>query len=183
VKLRISSGKYRGTQINIPDSFSDFRPAKGIVREAIFNVLQGRFEESSVLDLCAGTCVFSMEAISRGAKYALAVEQNFALCEHIKKNVKKHSWSQNLEILCADVKDFVEKCERKFDIIYFDPPYYENELSVLAKKMTDLCVDGGVVAFEFAGDDKFVIENYADYDFRKYGKSSVLFMKKEKKCL
>ena len=117
-----------------------------------------------------------------GAKRAVAVEQNSALCNHIKKEIKKHSWSENIEILCANAVSFVEKCEEKFDIIYFDPPYYENELSALVSKLSGLCKDGAVIIFEFASGDKFVEENYSKYGFRKYGKSSILLISKEDLC-
>ena len=179
MKLQISGGKFKRTQVNIPDDLSNFRPAKGIVREAICNILQTKIMQSEVLELCGGSCVFSMETISRGAKKATAVEREAALCNCVKKQIQKYSWSAYLDIFCADAADFIENCDKNFDIIYFDPPYYENELSALAKKLPFLCKDGGVIVFEFASDDKFVKENYADYDFRKYGKTSVLFMKKE----
>jgi len=181
MKLQICGGKFKRTQINIPDNFSA-RPAKNIVREAICNVLQTRIAGSETLDLCAGTCLFSMEMISRGAKKAVAVEQNAELCGLIKKQIEKHPWSKNLEILCGNVEDFIEKCAEKFDIIYFDPPYHKNELSALLSKLPNLCKDGGIIVFEFASGDKYVEENYAEYGFRKYGKSSVLFIKKEDLC-
>jgi 16S rRNA (guanine966-N2)-methyltransferase len=179
MKLQIIGGKFKRTQISIPDNISNFRPAKSVVREAIFNVLQTKIAQSEVLELCAGSCVFSMEAISRGAKNALAVEQNLILCDCVQRQAQKFSWSKNLEIFCENAINFVENCDKKFDVIYFDPPYYENELSSLAKKLPFLCKNGGIIVFEFASDDKFVKENYASCDFRKYGKTSVLFMKKE----
>jgi 16S rRNA G966 N2-methylase RsmD len=82
-------------------------------------------------------------------------------------------------MLCASAADFIEKCDRKFDIIYFDPPYRENELSALARKLPALCNPKGIVVFEFSSGDKFVEKNYSGCDFRKYGKTSVLFIKKE----
>jgi 16S rRNA (guanine966-N2)-methyltransferase len=176
MKLQICGGKFKRTQINIPDNLSGFRPAKSMVREAICNILQRKIEDSVVLDLCAGSGIFAMEMISRGAKRAVAVEQNSALCNYVKKQIEKHSWSKDLEILCADAKHFVENCGEKFDIIYFDPPYKENALSALLTKLPDLLNVDGIIVFEFASDDKFVRENYGNYDFRKYGKSSVLFI-------
>ena len=176
MKLQICGGKYKRTQINIPDNIEGLRPAKSMVREAICNILQTKIAGSTVLDLCAGTCAFSMEMISRGAKRAVAVEQNSVLCNLIKKEIKKHSWSENIEVLCTNAESFVEKCEEKFDIIYFDPPYYENKLSALVVKLADLCKENAVIIFEFASGDKFVEENYSKYGFRKYGKSSILLI-------
>lgn len=182
MQLQVCGGKFKRLQINIPQNLSGFRPAKSIVREAICNIIQTRIQGSTVLDLCAGSCIFAMEMLSREAKRAIAVEQSSALCNHIKKQIDKYSWSKDLEILSGDAKNFITKCGDKFDIIYFDPPYHENELSALLTKLPDLCKDDGIVIFEFASGDKFIEENYSQYDFRKYGKSSVLFIKKEDLC-
>lgn len=182
MKLQICGGKFKRTQINIPDNLSDFRPAKSMVREAICNILQTKIADSSVLDLCAGSSIFAMEMISRGAKKATTVEQNSTLCNFVKKQIEKYPWSKDLEILCGNAENFVENCDKKFDIIYFDPPYKKDELSALIKKLPDLLNENGIIVFEFASDDKFVKENFSNFEFRKYGKSSVLFIEKENLC-
>lgn len=182
MKLQICGGKYKRTQINIPDNLSDFRPAKSMVREAICNILQTKIQDSIVLDLCAGSCIFAMEMVSRGAKRAVAVEQNSVLCNYIKKQIEKYPWKSNIEILCGNVESFIEKSSDRFDIIYFDPPYKQNALSALVMKLGKLLNENGIIIFEFASDDKFVEENFSEFNFRKYGKSSVLLIKKEELC-
>ena len=182
MKLRICGGKYKRTQISIPDALSGFRPTKNIVREAVCNILQDRINNADVLELCAGSCLFSMEMISRGAAKAVAVERNKDLCAFVKKQIAAadYQWKDKLNVLCEDVAVFAERTAQKFDIIYFDPPYYEDELSALAIKLSAMCKDdGGVVVFEFASGDRFVEKHYADYGLRRYGKSSVLFIEKE----
>ena len=178
--LSICGGKYKRSQIKIPDNLSDFRPTKAVTREAVCNVLQRKTPKSEVLELCAGSAVFSMEAVSRGAKSAVAVEKNAELCDFMRKQLKKFPWSEQLEILNGDVSDFVQTCQKKFDIIYFDPPYFEDGLSALVKDLPRLLKEGGTLAFEFAAGDNFasqtLLEMGANGNVRKYGKSSIAFI-------
>ncbi|MDR0304148.1 MAG: RsmD family RNA methyltransferase [Chitinispirillales bacterium] len=180
MKLQISGGKYKRTKINIPKDLSNFRPTKVMVREAVCNVLQGRISAAETLELCAGSGMFSMEMISRGARNALAVEQNPKLCTFVKEQINKYTWKEQIEILCEDAVAFLNKIEKKFDIIFFDPPYYVNELTEITINLRNICSKNGVIVFEFASDDdfakKFIIENCDDCNFRKYGKSSVAFI-------
>lgn len=177
VILSISGGKYKRTQIKIPDNLSDFRPTKAITREAICNILQRKIAGSEVLELCAGSAVFSMEMISRGALSAVAVEKNAALSEFVIKQAKKFEWSGQLEILSGFAADFVRNCNKKFDIIYFDPPYYDNDLNSLTKEMPTLLKSCGILIFEFATDDSFALQIAQEINgnIRKYGKSSLAF--------
>ncbi|MCL2844225.1 MAG: RsmD family RNA methyltransferase [Chitinivibrionia bacterium] len=178
--LSVSGGKYKRTQIKIPDNLSDFRPTKAITREAICNILQGKIAGSTVLELCAGSAVFSMEMISRGALNAKAIEKNAALCEFVQKQTKKYQWSEQLEILSGDATDFARGANKKFDIIYFDPPYYKDELNALTKELPTLLNDGGTLIFEFATDDSFAFQIATEMNgnIRKYGKTTVLLLTK-----
>lgn len=181
MKLKISGGKYKRTQICIPEDSCGFRPTKSIVRQAVCNVLQDKIRDAQTLELCAGSCVFSMEMISRGAKKAFAVEQNSKLCEIVKERIDKYFWSKQIEILCEDAAVFAKKTGEKFDIIFFDPPYYTDELEKIARNLQNICRKDAVLVFEFASGDEFakdfIPKNYNDYDFRKYGKTSVAFVK------
>jgi len=181
MKLKISGGKYKRTQICIPEDLCDFRPTKSIVRQAVCNVLQDEIRDAQTLELCAGSCVFSMEMISRGAKKAFAVEQNPKLCKSVKEQIGRCFWSGQIEILCLDAAVFADKTDEKFDIIFFDPPYYANEFAKIAEKMRNICRKDAILVFEFAsGDDfakDFIPKNYNDYNIRKYGKTSVAFIR------
>jgi 16S rRNA (guanine966-N2)-methyltransferase len=180
MKLQIGGGKYKRTNINIPEDLSDFRPTKSMVRQALCNVLQDRIRDADTLELCAGSCAFSMEMISRGAKKAFAVEQNSKLCDFIRKEINKHTWKEQIEILCEDAMIFVNKTNEKFDMVFFDPPYYINEITEIVKKLPSVCKKGAVIVFEFASDDNFakkiVFDYYKNFNIRKYGKSSLAFI-------
>lgn len=182
MKLRVCGGKYKRLQINIPESLDGFRPTKNMVREAICNVLTDKIYDADVLELCAGSCIFSLEMISRGAKRALAVEKDSKLCAFLKERINKLFREEQIEILCEDAAVFTDRTSEKFDIIFFDPPYYTNELAEVAVKLPNICKKYAIIVFEFASDDNFVkdiiAKNYSDYKIRKYGKSSLAFIYK-----
>jgi 16S rRNA (guanine(966)-N(2))-methyltransferase RsmD len=181
MKLKISGGKYKRTQICIPEDSCVFRPTKSIVRQAVCNVLQDKIQDAQTLELCAGSCVFSMEMISRGAKKAFAVEQNPKLCKLVKEQTNKYVWNKQIEILCENAEIFVNKTDEKFDIVFFDPPYYTNELIKIAENLQNICRENALLVFEFASGDEFtkdfIPKNYNNYNLRKYGKTSVAFVK------
>ncbi|BCX12331.1 MAG: 16S rRNA (guanine(966)-N(2))-methyltransferase RsmD [Thermosynechococcus sp.] len=104
------------------------RPTSAKVRQAIFNIWQGRLQGCSWLDLCAGTGAMGAEALLRGAQWVVGIEQSPQACQVIRDN-----WSalaqphQHTLVLRGDV------CQRlpqvpiaEFDFIYFDPPYNSN---------------------------------------------------------
>ena len=80
--MRIIGGEYRSRIIEMPRGV-DIRPTQDKVREAIFNLI-GDVNNKNVLELFAGSGAFGIEAISRGARYAAFVDNNFTCAETIK---------------------------------------------------------------------------------------------------
>ncbi|MGI9402039.1 MAG: RsmD family RNA methyltransferase, partial [Rhizobiaceae bacterium] len=75
--MRIVGGKLRGRRLNTPNS-QDIRPTSDRTRESLFNMLANRqdLDEMRVVDLFAGTGALGLEALSRGAAFALFVENS-----------------------------------------------------------------------------------------------------------
>lgn len=126
--MRIITGKNKGKRINMP---SGIRPTQNKVRKALFDIL-GDINGLSFLDLFAGSGAVGLEALSRGAKEAVLVEDNRACISAVKKNI------QSLNFAACSLYPFdaqkailaMHKQAHKFDIIFMDPPYYHE----LAKK-------------------------------------------------
>jgi len=126
--MRITSGKYKGKEIK---AAGNIRPTQDKVRKAIFDIL-GDLEGVFFLELFAGSGAVALEALSRGAAECVLVEYNSDCLLAIRKNIDSLK-----ETACtvypaqADkaIKDFSQQA-RHFDIIFFDPPYYQG----LAKK-------------------------------------------------
>ncbi|BAU05528.1 16S rRNA (guanine(966)-N(2))-methyltransferase RsmD [Fischerella major NIES-592] len=103
----------------------DTRPTSARVREAIFNIWQGTIEGCRWLDLCAGTGSMGAEALCRGAKSAIAIEQSSRACAIIQQNWQQVAKDeQEWKVLRGDVVQWLPKLAgQQFDRIYFDPPY------------------------------------------------------------
>ena len=101
------------------------RPTTGKVRQALFNIWQGSIRDCRWLDLCAGNGSMGAEALCRGAKEVVGIEQLGEACVLVRENWQKLARTdQVFTILRGDVLDQLKHLKgRAFDRIYFDPPY------------------------------------------------------------
>ena len=104
------------------------RPTSARVREAIFNIWQGRIAGCQWLDLCTGTGSMGAEALCRGASLVVGVEKYKNACGIIKQNWQQvASCEQEWKLLPGDILQQLPKLSgQQFDLIYFDPPYASN---------------------------------------------------------
>lgn len=101
------------------------RPTPARVREAVFNIWQGKIAGSRWLDLCAGSGAMGAEALSRGAVLAVGIEQSARACSVIRQNWQQViKPDQQIRVIKGDVLKRLQGLEgQPFDRIYFDPPY------------------------------------------------------------
>lgn len=128
---------------------SDVRPTSERARQAFFNILGDRIQDARFLDLFAGSGIFSFEAISRGAKEAVAVDasrQHTAAIEKLARELDAH-----IRTVTADALAGIKRLRAEvFDVIYADPPYaYESYDALLTAIDTELTLASeAVVAIE-----------------------------------
>jgi 16S rRNA (guanine(966)-N(2))-methyltransferase RsmD len=129
------------------------RPTTAKVREALFQIWQSKIIQSNWLDLCAGNGSMGAEALCRGAKLVIGIEQSSRACRLIRDNWSKLAdKSQTFKILRGDVRSRLKTLEgQKFDLIYFDPPYasnlYQPVLTIIVKDQ--LLAQDGEIAVEY----------------------------------
>jgi 16S rRNA (guanine966-N2)-methyltransferase len=101
------------------------RPTPGRVREALFNIWQGKIEGCRWLDLCTGSGSMGAEALCRGAALVVGIEQSSQACDIIPQNWQQVANHQAFQVIRGDVvKRLAGLSEQApFDRIYFDPPY------------------------------------------------------------
>ncbi|EKF17637.1 16S rRNA (guanine(966)-N(2))-methyltransferase RsmD [Nitratireductor pacificus] len=125
--MRVVGGAFRGRALAAPRT-DDIRPTTDRTREALFNILEHRFAErlagARVLDLFAGTGALGIEALSRGASFALFVEEAAAARGLIRTNVETLSLQGRSKIFRRDATRLGEVGTMlPFDLVLADPPY------------------------------------------------------------
>ena len=120
------------------------RPTASRVREALFNIWQGRIVGARWLDLCAGSGAMGAEALCRGAAQVVGIEKSAAACRIVRENWQKVAKSdQTYDVIRADVVKGTASTTQTFDLIYFDPPYSGGlYLSVLSQLSSCLAASG-----------------------------------------
>lgn len=158
--MRIIGGTAKGHTIKSPKGI-DTRPTLDRVRESIFNVLAHRgLCESSVLDLFSGTGAIAIEALSRGAASATAVD--FRTGKLILENAMHCRVESKLTILSkklSQVQYFIEN--QQFDYIFSDPPYQKGFIqdTINLVENHNLLSQGGIVILEHHKDEVFTTPN------------------------
>jgi 16S rRNA (guanine(966)-N(2))-methyltransferase RsmD len=122
--VRIISGFLKARRFSIPKSFPA-RPTTDFAKEGLFNVLEHQMSlyDLEILDLCAGTGNISFEFLSREASSVVAVDSNTNCLRYIQKNAIEFGISEQLETYKSDILAFLNRTDRKFDLIFADPPY------------------------------------------------------------
>lgn len=175
--MRIVAGKHKGLSLFEFDA-ENIRPTSDRVRENIFNKIQFRIMDSVVLDLFGGTGAVSLEFVSRGAKEVIICDNNKNSINLITKNFNKAK--EKLNLINGDYKDCLKKLsDKKFDIIFLDPPYASNfgEESINLIVSYKILKEDGIIVFEHLLDTNYKIPNELELlDCRKYGTIEVSFL-------
>ena len=174
--MRIIAGTLRGRKLNPPANLP-VRPTTDIARESLFNILNNYvdYEECSVMDLFAGTGAVSLEFISRGAKEVTSIDINNSCTEYIKSTVRQLNLD-NVHVVRADVFDLLKRANRKFDIVFADPPYALHDLPLLPELvfLSDVLSEDGIFILEHP--QEFSFEEHPNFwQHRKYGKVNFTF--------
>lgn len=133
--MRIIRGKLKSRRLFVPKGFNS-RPTTNFSKEALFNIIDNRFELEGmeILDLCAGTGNMSLEFVSGYAGHVLAVDQNFKCVKFLQGLAEQLDIQEDITVLKSEVLKFLATTDKKFDLIFADPPYAE----LIHEKIVDL---------------------------------------------
>lgn len=147
--MRVITGKARGVQLKTPDGMQT-RPTTDRVKEALFSIINFDLPGAQVLDLFGGTGQLGIEALSRGAKSAVFVDQSEQACKLIRENLKRTKLESDGRVIRADYLDYLKRCKETFDIVFLDPPYAEVFLENALKRITEIDIlrSGGIIVAE-----------------------------------
>ncbi len=183
--MRIISGQFKGKKILEPRD-TKTRPLKDLTKESIFNIINhsNKFsvdiKKSKILDLFSGTGSFGIECLSREAKEVIFVENYSGVLPILKKNLFNLKFLDNYLIIEKNIlNDFDFKIfKEKFDIIFIDPPYKENDLtkvliSILENKV--LKKEGIIIIHRHKEQKDIFPDFFKIIEEKKYGKSKIIF--------
>jgi len=142
--MRIIGGKSGGRILKVPKGY-DVRPTPDLVKQAIFNSLGERVQGARVLELFGGSGALSLESLSRGAAGAVIVEKSNRTARMIRGNFDSlELQSPQLELRAQDA--FVATAQlaqanRKFDLIFADPPYGEKNIGKRSESFAQRLLD------------------------------------------
>lgn len=150
--MRVIAGLARRIQLKTPKGM-DTRPTTDRIKETLFNMLQPYICDCRFLDLFSGSGAIGIEALSRGAEYAVFLEQKEEPIQCIKENLKATRLEADASVIKSDVLVGISQLEREgkaFDIIFMDPPYNcELEKEVLHRlKDSSLVYEDTLIIFE-----------------------------------
>lgn len=179
--MRIIAGSARGRRIEAPEG-RNTRPTLDRVRENLFNILQTRTASSTVLDLFAGSGALSLEALSRGASFAVMCDSDRNASRAERKNTESLGFTDRAELFCCDWRQAVRKlAERgsRFDLVFLDPPYRMTDLREVFGGIAPLLAADGLVIVEHEAGEPFLYgDGFTVTDERKWGFCGMCFLRK-----
>ena len=178
--MRIITGKAKGIRLNTLEG-NTTRPTAERVKEAIFSMIQFDLEGRRVLDLFAGSGALGIEALSRGASHCIFSDKSQKSVSIVKTNVTKARLTDKAEIVKADYKEVLSDCtgkDKKFDIIFLDPPYAKGLLDEALQIIhsNSLLTETGVVVAEFDNGTPLDIQNYTLIKDKRYGRVCIYIL-------
>ena len=176
--MRVIAGSRRSLPLKTLEG-DNTRPTADKYKETLFNCLQMDVPESLFLDLFSGSGAIGIEALSRGAKRAVLVENNKQALDIIKQNIHFTKFENEAEIVKSDVISYLSRLGKvNFDIIFIDPPYgkgLEKEALEILSTKSFTNPDFKIVVeakleedFSFIDDTKFMIYKTKNYKTNKH---------------
>jgi 16S rRNA (guanine966-N2)-methyltransferase len=182
--MRVVAGRLKGRSLASPSS-RDIRPTADRLRESVFNILSHAYNDpirdARVLDLFAGTGALGIEAVSRGAKFALFVDNGAEARALLRNNVEALGLGGVTKVFRRDATDLgpAHPVER-FSLVFLDPPYGKG----LGEKALASLREGGWLApaalliVEEAKAAGFIMpEGFEDLERRAYDDTEFVFLR------
>lgn len=182
--MRIVGGTYKGARIEAPKGKAT-RPTSDRVRESLFNILAHSFEGFSldqvrVLDLFAGTGALGLEAMSRGASFALFVDNDADARGAQRENIEALGLTGKTRLFRRDAVKLGKAGNMgKFGLVFLDPPYGKAlaEKALIEMQQGDWLEEGALCVIEEKTDSEFEHPSgFERLDERQYGGTKLIFL-------
>ncbi|MBD3391206.1 MAG: methyltransferase [Chitinivibrionales bacterium] len=180
MNLRIISGLFGGRFLRLKAGASRLRPTSERVRESVAAALAPRIQGARVADLCAGTGAFGFELLSRGASFVDFVESDRARIKALRRHVEEFGAHDQCAVHGMDVRRFLRAAPADYTIVFYDPPYGDDQLASVVSDALGRVADGGMLVYEHAASRDLravcAIPDACTVSSRRYGDTTVSFM-------
>jgi 16S rRNA (guanine(966)-N(2))-methyltransferase RsmD len=181
--MRIITGKYRGRRLRVPRGWQ-VRPTADRLRESIFNIIGPALRGHNVVDIFAGTGAMGVEALSRGADYAVFIDNHPKALKAVRTNMAPLGCSDQWRIIRWDAGTNLRclaSLGMRFGYAFIDPPY---NMGLVARALENLVASQAMLP-----DGLIVLEHHCREgitpmatgavleDQRRYGKTLVTFLR------
>lgn len=135
-QLRIIGGEWRSRKLAFPEA-PGLRPTPDRVRETLFNWVAPIIQGAKVLDPFAGSGALYLEALSRGASMALALDSSAEAIASLRRNLDLLNCTVG-QLLQSDAVRYLEtQTATPFDLVFLDPPFHQNLLPGICAQLED----------------------------------------------
>jgi 16S rRNA (guanine966-N2)-methyltransferase len=180
--MRVVGGRLRGRALKAPKS-QTIRPTADRLRESLFNILTHAYgdpiAQARVLDLFAGTGALGIEALSRGAAFALFVDENAEARAIIRENVSALGLGGITRIFRRDATKLgAAHPVEPFSLVFADPPYGRDLATAALAAASNggwLAPDALIVVEEAAKSGFAVPEGFLELERRVYDDTELIF--------
>jgi len=179
--MRVIAGEAKGLRLHTPKGLR-VRPTSDRARESLFSILGSRLPGARFLDLYAGTGANGIEALSRGTRACVFVDEDARSVALIKRNLVATGFEDRATVIRGALPEQLKHFKGKhgaFDIIFADPPYvsqdYETLLAVIDKEK--LLAETGLMVVEHASrrDLAAALGDFVRIRRAKYGDTALSF--------
>ncbi|MFN4155098.1 MAG: 16S rRNA (guanine(966)-N(2))-methyltransferase RsmD [Paracoccaceae bacterium] len=184
--MRIIGGRARGLHlapVGAGDALAHLRPTSDRVRESVFNLLingghGNPLQGARVLDLFAGTGALGLEALSRGARSVVFVEDGKTALALLRRNIALMRAEAESEVWRRDATQPGDNRGAGFDLVFLDPPYGKGlgEKAIAAGLAGGWLAPGAVIVWE-EGSAPVPPAGLDLVDQRRYGDTSVTLLR------
>jgi 16S rRNA (guanine966-N2)-methyltransferase len=181
--MRIVAGRLKGRALHAPTS-NDIRPTSDRLRESIFNILVHAYgdplEGAVVIDLFAGTGAMGCEALSRGAKRVLFVDDGTQARALIRANVEALGLGGSTKVFRRDARKLGDAPQgEKFSLAFLDPPYGKGlaEPALIALRDGGWLTKDALLVVEEEAEAKLEVPGgFTELETRIYGDTQVMIL-------
>ena len=182
MNLKIETGKFKNRRIEAVND-PKTRYTTSILRQAVMNIFD--FSGANLLELFAGSGVFSFEALSNGAIKSVLVDISSKSINCILKNAKTLGFLEAIKVIKSDYRKVFSKLDsQQFDFIFADPPFdlgYIDELLKLLDKNYSILKKNGYIIIEKSKNERYNVDlkHLILNEIRDYSDTELLILQRK----